>query len=178
MDGKPGQLTSQPAARGLHVPLPVLLIVAFIVLGVVVALRLAVSRPTPAPSVREASESEPAKVEPLGQGDLHRVVLTAQAAQRLGIQTAPVREVEVARTQTGAGRRLVVPSAAVLYDVRGGTWVYTEPKPLVFVRHRIGVESMDGDRAVLSVGPPPGTKVVTVGAAELFGAEFGGLVEQ
>ena len=32
---------------------------------------------------------------------------------------------------------------------------------------------IDGDLAVLSHGPPSGTEVVTVGAAELFGAEFG-----
>lgn len=32
---------------------------------------------------------------------------------------------------------------------------------------------IDGDLAVLSHVPPAGTQIVTVGAAELFGTEFG-----
>ncbi len=39
-------------------------------------------------------------------------------------------------------------------------------------RKRVGVESIAGDRVVLSDGPSPGTAVATVGAAELFGTEF------
>jgi hypothetical protein len=31
---------------------------------------------------------------------------------------------------------------------------------------------IDGDRAILSDGPAPGTEVVTVGAAELLGTEY------
>jgi hypothetical protein len=42
---------------------------------------------------------------------------------------------------------------------------------LVFVRHRIEVEYIEGDRAVLLQGPDTSAKVVTAGAAELFGVE-------
>jgi hypothetical protein len=79
--------------------------------------------------------------------------------------------VEVSLSNSGE-RRKVVPYAAVLYDTRGDTWVYTNPEPLVFVRHRVSVDYIEGDLAVLSDGPPSGTPVVTVGAAELFGIEF------
>lgn len=65
----------------------------------------------------------------------------------------------------------VIPYAAVLYDPRGNTWTYTNPEPLVFVRHSIDVEFIEGDRAVLREGPPIGATVVTAGAAELFGVE-------
>jgi hypothetical protein len=65
----------------------------------------------------------------------------------------------------------VIPYAAVLYDPRGNTWTYTNPEPLVFVRHSIDVEFIEGDRAVLREGPAAGTTVVTAGAAELFGVE-------
>jgi hypothetical protein len=34
-----------------------------------------------------------------------------------------------------------------------------------------------GGRAVLSAGPRAGTKVVTVGAEELWGVEYGGIQE-
>jgi hypothetical protein len=67
---------------------------------------------------------------------------------------------------------MVVPYAAVLYDAHGDAWTYTSPEPLTFVRHRITVDNIQGDLAFLSSGPPVGTLVVTVGAAELYGAEF------
>lgn len=124
----------------------------------------------------EAEESdapgkiEPARVEPLPGTDLQRVILTAKAAERLGITTAPVRD---GPAPGGGRRRTVIPYAAVIYDTHGVTWTYTNPESLVFLRRRIRVDSIDGDRAVLADGPPVGTAVVTAGAAELFGAEFG-----
>jgi hypothetical protein len=51
--------------------------------------------------------------------------------------------------------------------------VYTNPSPLTFVRHAIHIDHIQGDLAVLSDGPPVGTALVIVGAAELFGAETG-----
>ena len=77
-------------------------------------------------------------------------------------------------TLEGSGtQQKVIPYAAVLYDLHGETWVYTSLEPLVYVRHPISVDYIDGDLAVLSEGPPAGTEVVTAGAAELFGAEAG-----
>jgi hypothetical protein len=51
--------------------------------------------------------------------------------------------------------------------------VYTNPEPLVFVRHAIVIDYIEGDLAILSEGPDAETAVVTVGAAELYGAETG-----
>ena len=65
----------------------------------------------------------------------------------------------------------VIPYSAVLYDPQGNSWAYTNPEPLVFVRHRIEIEYIEGDRAVLLQGPDTSAKVVTAGAAELFGVE-------
>ena len=69
---------------------------------------------------------------------------------------------------------LQVPWDAVLYDINGGAWVYEQTEPLVFTRRRISVQRVVGNLACLAAGPPAGTKVVTAGAAELFGTEFGG----
>ena len=41
------------------------------------------------------------------------------------------------------------------------------------MRQKIKVDHIDGDKAILAQGPAAGTKVVTVGAAELFGSEEG-----
>lgn len=118
-----------------------------------------------------ASQKEgpgPAKVEPVAGTDLSRVILTAQAAKRVGIETAPVRD-----TQVRGKLQKVVSYSAVIYDLHGETWVYTNPEPLTYVRDVITIDFIDGDLAVLSKGPPSGTTIVTVGAPELYGAEFG-----
>jgi hypothetical protein len=104
----------------------------------------------------------------MGGTDPSRVILTAEAAKRLGIETAMVRD-----SQVQGKLRKVVPYAAVFYDLNGKTWVYTNPQPLTFVRASISVDSIDGDLAALSDGPPSGTEVVTVGSPELYGTEFG-----
>lgn len=72
-----------------------------------------------------------------------------------------------------ASQRSVVPYSSVIYDLAGDTWVYTNPQPLTFIRHKVNVDYIEGDLAVLSEGPPEGTPVVTAGVAQLFGVEFG-----
>ncbi len=115
----------------------------------------------------DTEESKPATVEHLDGLEPTRVTLTEDAAKRLDIQTATVRNSELSGSQ-----RTVIPYAAMLYDTEGDTWTYTNPEPLTYVRHPITVDHIDGDLAVLSDGPPSGTAVVTVGAAELYGAEI------
>lgn len=68
---------------------------------------------------------------------------------------------------------LTVPWSAVLYDIQGGEWVYARTAEHVFARKRVLVRTVVADTAVLAMGPPVGTEVVTTGAPELFGTEFG-----
>jgi len=65
----------------------------------------------------------------------------------------------------------------VLHDINGGQWVYAQTAEHVYTRKRIQVARLAGSDAVgsdavLSSGPPAGTKIVTDGSAELFGTEF------
>jgi hypothetical protein len=46
-------------------------------------------------------------------------------------------------------------------------------RALTYERQAVGIARIDGDTAVLRSGPAPGTRVVTVGAQELLGAELG-----
>ena len=108
----------------------------------------------------------PAKLEESGTEGIMKVTLEAKAVERIGIQTTPVREEMV-----GSEKRLVVPYGAIMYDSKGATWTFTNPQPMVYVRTKIVVDRVEGDRVILSEGPPPGTVVVTVGASELMGAE-------
>jgi len=66
-----------------------------------------------------------------------------------------------------------VPAAALLHDAYGGTWVYVAREPGVYSRVRVAVADISAGMALLRSGPPVGARVVTDGAAELFGVEFG-----
>jgi len=96
----------------------------------------------------------------------NRIVLTPQAAGRLGIITQPVRPA------AGSGGT-IVPISAVMYLPDGTTWVYTNPGPFTYVRQLVALGPIANDQWVLTSGPAAGTAVVTVGGAELLGAEQG-----
>ena len=73
----------------------------------------------------------------------------------------------------GQSSGLAVPSAAILRDIYGGEWVYVRTSPTSFVRERVAVGAEQNGQAILARGLEPGIEVVTAGAAELFGTEFG-----
>ena len=107
---------------------------------------------------------EPAKVEPVkGDEDLKRVTFTADAARRVGLRTTVV---------TRRGDKLAVPYAALIYDEDGAAHVYTVAGPLSFLRTKVEVADVGDGRVLMTDAPPAGTKVVTRGAAEVYGAEL------
>jgi hypothetical protein len=111
-----------------------------------------------------ATGYEPSTLEPVkGNDDLQRVTFTEEGAKRVDLQTAAVRR---------SGAHKVVPYAALIYDPEGKTYVYTSPKPLEYLRAEVKVDRIEGDRVLVSRGPPAGTRVVTVGAAEVYGTEL------
>lgn len=119
-------------------------------------------------SGEETSKPEPAVVEPIAGTEFNRVKLTERAAERLGVQTDVIREMDMNGQQV-----LVAPYAAVLYGLNGETWLYVNPEPLVYHREPITVDYIEGDMAVLTDGPPPGTAVVTVAVAQIYGTDTG-----
>lgn len=108
---------------------------------------------------------EPVVSEAVGNTGVKRMTLTDKAVERLALTTAPVAD--------AGGGKLTVPYAALLYLPDGSTFVYTNPEGSSYLRAPITVEAITGDQVVLTAGPTPGTKVVTAGGAELWGAEFG-----
>lgn len=72
----------------------------------------------------------------------------------------------------GEVERLVVPFHAVLHDIHGGQWIYEQTGEHTYTRRRVQVARLSGELAVLTTGPPEGSRVVTDGATELFGTEF------
>jgi hypothetical protein len=92
-----------------------------------------------------------------------RVTFTPEGARRTGLRMGTVRR---------AGDRVAVSYAALLYGPEGETYVYTSPRSLRYVRQDVRVDRIEGRRVLLSDGPAPGTRVVTVGAAEVYGTEL------
>ena len=130
--------------------------------SVLAALVLPVAGCAKVPGEEEEAEKA-AKVEKVG--DQSKVILLEEAAERLGIETA-----EVAPLPAGGES---VPYSAVIYDAEGHAWVFTTGEELSYVKAPITIDRIDGDRAILTEGPPAGTEVVSQGAAELFGVEDG-----
>jgi hypothetical protein len=110
------------------------------------------------------SSYEPTSVRPVEGSEIGLVTFTAEAARRAGVQLATV---------SAAGGRRAIPYAALIYDDEGDTYTYVSSKPLEYLRTPIEVARISGDRVLLEHGPPAGTRVVTVGAAEVYSAEFG-----
>jgi hypothetical protein len=108
-------------------------------------------------------EEQPYKLETIKGTDIKRVKLADVTARKIDLQTASVRE---------EGNRKVVPHASLIYNPEGDVFVYTRPEAATYVRVPVKVRRVVGQRAVLSEGPPSGTTVVTVGAAELLATEY------
>ena len=84
-------------------------------------------------AARPPTADKPAEVVPIEGTDLSRVILTPEAADRIGIKTTPVQIVAIA----GGANGIAIPLAAVVYDPDGVTWVYTQVERLTFVRERV-----------------------------------------
>lgn len=85
----------------------------------------------------------------------------------------PGQRVGVSLIKKAFQTSLSLPWSAVLYDMYGGTWVYVKTSPLVYSRRRVEVGHIIGDKAVITRGVEAGDEVVSQGAAEIFGTEFG-----
>jgi hypothetical protein len=107
-------------------------------------------------------QNDPGHVEAIPGRDEGLVTLTEDAVARLRIRTTDVVE---------TGKGLVVPAEAVFVDTAGHWWVFTNPVPNHFVREEIQLIGQRNGQALLSAGPAPGTKVVVVGVAQLYGVE-------
>jgi hypothetical protein len=107
---------------------------------------------------------KPAKVGPATAAGVKPVTFTAEGARRIGLATSAI---------SGLNGRLVVDYTALIYDSAGGSWVYTIPEPLTYLRTPVKISTVDENRAFLAAGPVVGTAVVTTGAAQVYGEELG-----
>lgn len=131
-----------------------------------------------------------ASVQPLGSTDsAHRVARPVQAPPSSSAAAGTVdlffaidnrdrayrvgQRVSVELPIGAAIDGLSVPSSAIVRDIYGGEWVYRKTGADSFVRQRIESGSARAGITPILRGLSPDAEVVTVGAAELFGTEFG-----
>jgi hypothetical protein len=112
-----------------------------------------------------ATATSPATKEPIGDTGINKITLTEQAMERLQIETGTV-------ARSSGGMR-VIPYGAIIYDLNGKTWAYTNPETNVYIRQAITVDRIEGESVYISNGPELGTAVVTLGAALLYGTDTG-----
>ncbi|BBD02061.1 hypothetical protein YGS_C2P0074 [Sphingobium sp. YG1] len=102
-----------------------------------------------------------------GTVDLYYAIDNRRHDWRVGQRVAV--QLPIGRMQQG----LAVPASAILRDIYGGEWVYAQTEPNHYVRQRVEIASTGADGAIISRGLEPGMRIVTTGAMELFGTEFG-----
>ena len=128
----------------------------------------ALSEPAGSPGRRATAIAGPPTADPLAATtDVFFETPNADGALR------PGERVQVELRLREPERVQVVPWSAIVYDFSGAAWVYENTAEHVFVRRRVDVRRVEGELAVLAGGPAPGARVVSVGAAELFGTELG-----
>jgi predicted small lipoprotein YifL len=134
-----------------------------VALMVVIGAALAGCGSSGEPLIPPSSKLVPVRGNPAG-----KIVLTAQGAQHLGLETASVRGVAAP-----AAAKTVIPFVSVVYAPSGQTYAFTSQGPLTFTEVPIKIDRISGDAVYLLKGPQAGSKVVTVGAEELFGVQTG-----
>lgn len=114
----------------------------------------------------------PAKVEKHQNEKLPFVILTQEAETRIGIVTEPLENVRLNKQVF-----FRIPVSSILYDTEGNTWVYIRiPSSNLptFQRREVKLIKIDEKSAHISSDfSAPSEPVVTVGTAELYGAETG-----
>jgi cobalt-zinc-cadmium efflux system membrane fusion protein len=129
-----------------------------------------------APALVEASREGPFYPAAPALAPLTSDVVTGTVDRYFALASAPAlvlgQRVVVRLPLRGAERARAVPAGAIVYDAHGGAWVYVAESETAFRRTRVDPLRIERDRALLAAGPSVGTRVVSVGAAELFGAEF------
>lgn len=122
-----------------------------------------------APMTATLSDAAPVEDSKRSMLGLHYVLPSADHGM------APSTRVRVELQLAGSEeKQKVVPYNAIYYDAKGQPWVYVNPQPLTYERQRVTVQRVVGQQAVVSDGPALGTRVVTVGAALLYGTEIFG----
>lgn len=111
--------------------------------------------------------SAPPSADPIAASVDFYYELPATATRR------PGERVTVFVTTNENTEMAVVPFSAIVFDTLGGAWVYSEKAEHAYERQRVDISRIEDNFALLAKGPASSTRIVHIGASELFGVEFG-----
>lgn len=120
----------------------------------------------------KAFTAEPVQAPPTADPQAATVDLYYQLANS-DARLRPGQRLSVSLALDEKAESLVLPWSAVEHDIQGGTWVYVATEPHKFVRRRVEIAFVADDLAAITNGPAEGQQIVSSGAAELWGTEFG-----
>jgi hypothetical protein len=92
-----------------------------------------------------AEKYHPAKLDSTEVKGIMKVTLDSKAAERIGLETAEITEED---------SKKVIPYSALMYDLKGNTWTFTNPPPLVFMRAEVKVADITATRSTWQVVRP------------------------
>ena len=83
-------------------------------MGILILILIGVQLAACSPENSSPPKIEPSQLEPIGDGEFKRVILTEKAAERLSIETAVIREDQVVRTHTYVGEVVILPADSAM----------------------------------------------------------------
>ncbi|AKT42704.1 efflux RND transporter periplasmic adaptor subunit [Chondromyces crocatus] len=171
----PGQLVAAGAPLFEILGAPTLWVRAAVYAGA--AARLAQDTPALVSSLRARADADPSILAQPVQAPPSADPLSATVDLFYelpeGSSRRPGERVTVTLETTRSTEVRVVPWSSVVFDAVGGAWVYLQTAPHAYERSRIDLLRVENDHALFTRGPAKDARVVHVGAAELFGVEFG-----
>jgi membrane fusion protein, heavy metal efflux system len=116
--------------------------------------------------------AEPVQAPPTADPQAATVDLYYQLANA-NARLRPGQRLSVSLVLDEKAESLVIPWSAVEHDPQGGTWVFVNLEPHKFVLRRVQIAFVADNLAAITNGPAEGQRIVSSGAAELWGTEFG-----
>lgn len=128
-------------------------------------------RPLTAPPSASDAEALPVSGPPTADPQTASLDLYFALARETDFR--PGERVAVTLTFRGDETAIRLPASSVVRDVSGLAWVYESTADHTYERRLVEVDRVEAGEAIVSRGLADGTKVVTQGASQLFGVEFG-----
>ena len=118
--------------------------------------------------------AQPSGVKPYSEGAVVNLVYKLQPQPQGAPKNISAGQSVGALVKTkDSGRFLCVPGNSIIADIYGNDYVYVKVAENTYARKRVEVKQRIGNKAVISKGLKGDEEVITDGAAEVFGAEFG-----
>jgi hypothetical protein len=96
------------------------------------------------------------------------VLLTAEQERQFGVRS---QSIDWASPTPHVTNHEVIPTAGVIIDPSGASWIYIRIRPLTYLRTPVVIDHVDQGVAYVDDAPAKGVTVVIAGAAGIYSVE-------